>query len=102
VHRVNQALHEVSDGSEPTIAMQEIVAGLSSCLRSLVVFRGRHYRIANEAYNEENRLFELGSGGGSVQLLGHILDLTKQNSNLIRRQASLRTDDVNLESVAAP
>ena len=54
-------------------------AGLALCraLRVLTVFRGKHLTIARRAYREEIRLYPVGSGGGSVELLTRILDLTR-------------------------
>ena len=41
------------------------------------MFRGKHLTIARRAYREEIRLYPVGSGGGSVELLTRILDLTR-------------------------
>ncbi|MCD0444091.1 DUF1864 family protein [Glycomyces sp. A-F 0318] len=56
------------------------LTALHRVMRSLVVFRGRHLGIARKAYKEEVRLYELGSGGGSIGLLQSILDLTRENA----------------------
>ncbi|WP_017975056.1 monodechloroaminopyrrolnitrin synthase PrnB family protein [Actinopolyspora halophila] len=61
---------------------------LAGVLRTIVTFRGRHYRIARQAYQEEVRLYPLGSGGAGVDLLQRVLLLTRQNA----RVASERTD----------
>ncbi|MEV7617221.1 monodechloroaminopyrrolnitrin synthase PrnB family protein [Streptomyces sp. NPDC089799] len=57
--------------------------GLRQALRSLTAFRGKHLVMARRAYHEEVRLYELGSGGGSVGLLEDILTLTRENGALI-------------------
>lgn len=61
---------------------------LAGVLRTIVTFRGRHYRIARQAYQEEVRLYPLGSGGAGIDLLQRVLLLTRQNA----RVASERTD----------
>jgi hypothetical protein len=60
---------------------------LRDTLRALVIFRGRHLTLAREAYREEVRLYPLGSGGGSLELLSEITSLTRQNAALLRHLA---------------
>jgi hypothetical protein len=57
---------------------------LARMLRTVSVFRGRHLGIARQAYREELRLYRLGSGGASVDLLRDILDLTRENVQLTK------------------
>ncbi|WP_158822204.1 monodechloroaminopyrrolnitrin synthase PrnB family protein [Streptomyces sp. NRRL F-5727] len=52
---------------------------LREALRTLASFRGKHLVMARRAYQEELRLYQLGSGGGSTELLDEILALTRQN-----------------------
>jgi monodechloroaminopyrrolnitrin synthase len=52
-------------------------------LRVLVTFRGRHLGIARRVYDLDDTYTE-GSGGGSVDLLRQILDLTKENARRSR------------------
>jgi monodechloroaminopyrrolnitrin synthase len=70
-------------------------SGLALCrvLRVLTVFRGKHLTIARRAYHEDLRLYPVGSGGGNVELLTHILDLTRTVSAQVNhgRPASLPT-----------
>jgi hypothetical protein len=57
--------------------------GLRKALRSLTSFRGKHLVMARRAYRAEVRLYELGSGGGSVELLEEILTLTRKNGAMV-------------------
>lgn len=61
--------------------------GVRKALRSLTSFRGKHLVMARRAYHSEVRLYELGSGGGSVELLAEILALTRQNAAMINTAA---------------
>jgi monodechloroaminopyrrolnitrin synthase len=56
---------------------------LRRLLRTVVVFRGRHLGIARQAYQADLRLYPVGSGGGSVELLREIIDLTRRNAVLV-------------------
>lgn len=56
---------------------------LRQALQTLTSFRGKHLVMARRAYHEELRLYELGSGGGSVGLLEEILALTRHNSAML-------------------
>lgn len=60
-------------------------AALARLLRTSLVFRGRHLKIARQAYREELRLYQLGSGGGTVDLLRQVLDLTRDNERIARQ-----------------
>ncbi|MEV2242455.1 monodechloroaminopyrrolnitrin synthase PrnB family protein [Micromonospora sp. NPDC049891] len=63
---------------------------LRRALQTLTSFRGKHLVMARRAYHEELRLYELGSGGGSVGLLEEILALTRQNSAMLNATAVQR------------
>ncbi|MFG2294470.1 monodechloroaminopyrrolnitrin synthase PrnB family protein [Streptomyces sp. NPDC048603] len=80
--RIAKALCDpcTASGSE---AVQAGARGLRQALRSLTAFRGKHLVMARRAYHEEVRLYELGSGGGSVGLLEEILTLTRENGAVI-------------------
>ncbi|MCZ7431909.1 monodechloroaminopyrrolnitrin synthase PrnB family protein [Streptomyces sp. WMMC1477] len=60
---------------------------LVELLRTVTTFRGRHLRIARQAYREDVRLYPLGSGGGSVDLLREVLLLTRENARIARERA---------------
>ncbi|MEU0399850.1 monodechloroaminopyrrolnitrin synthase PrnB family protein [Streptomyces sp. NPDC006197] len=64
---------------DETRHVQAGVRALREALRTLASFRGKHLVMARRAYQEELRLYELGSGGGSTDLLDEILTLTRQN-----------------------
>jgi hypothetical protein len=72
VTRVAQALarHE-------SLQLFRSANALRRALRVLLVFRGRHLGVARRAYDEEIRLFPVGSGGGSVELLADVTTLTR-------------------------
>ncbi|MFI6403225.1 monodechloroaminopyrrolnitrin synthase PrnB family protein [Streptomyces sp. NPDC050548] len=67
-------------GTDPLLAGAR---GLRQALRSLTQFRGKHLVMARRAYHSEVRLYELGSGGGSIGLLEEILGLTRENGALL-------------------
>lgn len=54
-------------------------AALLEAIEVLVRFRGRHLGIARKAY-AVSTTYAVGSGGGSVELLKQILDLTRETS----------------------
>lgn len=66
-------------------------------LRALVVFRGKHLRMARQAYAEEIRLYELGSGGASVALLTNVLALTRENGALLCRSFAPKKQNCEAE-----
>ena len=57
---------------------------LARVLRTITVFRGRHLGIARAAYQADLRLYPVGSGGASVDLLRQIIDLTRESANLVK------------------
>lgn len=84
VSRVRAAFATVQPDEVPETLFQAALA-LFKVLRVLVTFRGKHLGIARKAYSAEVGLYSLGSGGGSIDLLRTILDLTRQNATLIRQ-----------------
>ncbi|WP_310718198.1 monodechloroaminopyrrolnitrin synthase PrnB family protein [Streptomyces lydicus] len=73
------------DAAEAERRMPDLRAGaeaLARLLRVIVVFRGRHLGIARKAYDADLRLFPVGSGGASVDLLKQIIDLTRTTARL--------------------
>jgi hypothetical protein len=74
--RVLDALRAGSgDPGEPLGASAR---ALSAIFRTLITFRGRHLTLVRGAYREDVRLYAVGSGGASVELVTHILRLTRQ------------------------
>ncbi|GIJ50364.1 hypothetical protein Val02_72500 [Virgisporangium aliadipatigenens] len=70
-------------GVNETPVLRRGAESLFRLLRTVVVFRGRHLGIARQAYQADLRLYPVGSGGASVELLRQIIDLTRQNSGLV-------------------
>jgi hypothetical protein len=83
--RVAEAMSE----PDAPATVQASAAALAAALRVLVVFRGKHVTYARKAYAEEDQEHG-GSGGGSIGLLQEILDLTRQNANLVREATGIR------------
>ncbi|MER5931121.1 monodechloroaminopyrrolnitrin synthase PrnB family protein [Streptomyces sp. NPDC002054] len=71
-------------------ALRESGEALARMLRVIVVFRGRHLGIARKAYDADLRLYPVGSGGASVDLLRQIIDLTRVTSEATRTTARRR------------
>ncbi|WP_083865182.1 monodechloroaminopyrrolnitrin synthase PrnB family protein [Nocardia brevicatena] len=84
VTRVTTALRLVPAGQAPP-NLRASTEALCRALRALVVFRGKHFTVARNAYAEEIRLYPLGSGGGSLQLLEQVTALTRENTGLMRK-----------------
>lgn len=82
-------------------AVRDATRALYGALRALMLFRGKHLSIARKAYQEEVRLYDLGSGGAPIELLRRILELTKDNSTAIsamyaeRRPVAQREDSAD-------
>jgi uncharacterized protein with PIN domain len=74
-HTITTSLAAVPDAIDPMVHASALA--LCQVLRVLTVFRGKHLTIARRAYHEEIRLYPVGSGGGSVELLTRILYLTR-------------------------
>lgn len=80
-------------GPDPQNAPAEVTAAATALVRALrvvVMFRGRHLGIARRVYEIDDTYTE-GSGGGSVDLLRQILDLTKENARLAPHVPANRT-----------
>ncbi|MGW2557765.1 monodechloroaminopyrrolnitrin synthase PrnB family protein [Streptomyces sp. NPDC001514] len=92
VTKVEAALTEAGVGDAaagaPPPQLLDTARSLAAVLRTLTVFRGKHLTIARKAYRDEVRLYELGSGNGSITLLHQILALTKENVTLVRWRAA--------------
>lgn len=74
--------------AEPDSAVLRAAAEATvRALRTIVTFRGRHLGIASQVYELETQEYSTGSGGGSVDLLREIMNLTKLNARLVRQSA---------------
>ncbi|MEU7752214.1 monodechloroaminopyrrolnitrin synthase PrnB family protein [Micromonospora sp. NPDC049171] len=71
-----------------SLVLRRGAEALARVLRTVVVFRGRHLGIARQAYQADLRLYPVGSGGASVELLRQIIDLTRQNAGLVQARRS--------------
>jgi len=65
-------------------ALRASAQSMVAMMRAIIVFRGRHLGIARQAYEEDLRLYPVGSGGASVDLLREIIDLTRENAQLTK------------------
>ena len=79
--RVSVALAAAGSGGVPPTLYQAAEA-LLRVVDTLAVFRGQHFGLATKAYRAGVRLYERGSGGGSISLLRTILE---QNVRLARQ-----------------
>lgn len=76
------------DGADCGTALADSASALAGALRVLTRFRGMHLGIAQRAYDIEDRGFDVGSGGGSIDLLKEILGLTRQFANATGRRTT--------------
>ncbi len=88
VTQVTSALEVIGPEQAPP-TLQQAAEAMFKVLRTLAVFRGKHFGIAKKAYREEISYYKLGSGGGSIDMLRGILDLTRQNANLVKQVHTL-------------
>jgi hypothetical protein len=90
-------------GRDPEQAvLREGAAATVRALRTVVTFRGRHLGIASQVYETPAREFATGSGGGSVELLRDIMDLTKLNARLVHGSPAEPAGRVPLPREPAP
>jgi hypothetical protein len=82
--KVSAALAAVPQSGPLPDWLRASASALADALRVLVVFRGKHITYARRTYPPEYQ-DQAGSGGGTIALLQDILDLTRENANLVRR-----------------
>ena len=82
VSRLIDALQPLGE-APPGPELQASAKRFGDVLRTLIVFRGKHLGIARKAYKDDLKLYELGSGGGSIALLHDIMLLTRENARLL-------------------
>ncbi|WP_424187692.1 monodechloroaminopyrrolnitrin synthase PrnB family protein [Actinokineospora sp. G85] len=90
VTRVLRAHEDEVEHAATIPALRASAKSLASVLRTVTVFRGRHMGIARQAYQEDLRLYPVGSGGASVDLLREIIDLTRENAHLVKAMGQSR------------
>ena len=90
VTRVIQAYrNDLNETGRSAPSIRASAVALARMLRTVIVFRGRHLGIARQAYQADLRLYPVGSGGASVDLLRQIIDLTRHNAQLTKRTVRL-------------
>jgi hypothetical protein len=80
-------------------ALHASAVSIARMLRTVIVFRGRHLGIARQAYQEEVRLYPVGSGGASVDLLHDIITLTRENAQLVKTMGGRRGSEPARQTV---
>jgi hypothetical protein len=80
VSRLAAALREPA----PSPAVRAAAPACAEVLRALIEFRGKHVVFARKAYDPDTGLYPNGSGGGTIDLLATILELTRANRDLVR------------------
>ncbi|MFD7614372.1 monodechloroaminopyrrolnitrin synthase PrnB family protein [Streptomyces sp. NPDC059828] len=89
VTRLVDTFGDDPDGAERRMpGLRPSAEALARLLRVIIVFRGRHLGIARKAYDADLRLYPVGSGGASVDLLRQIIDLTRATSQLTQRPSA--------------
>ncbi|MFF9807850.1 monodechloroaminopyrrolnitrin synthase PrnB family protein [Streptomyces coeruleorubidus] len=92
VTRLVEAYGDDPDRAERRMpGLRPSAEALARLLRVIIVFRGRHLGIARKAYDADLRLYPVGSGGASVDLLRQIIDLTRTTAQMTRRPAPSAT-----------
>ncbi|MFI0423446.1 monodechloroaminopyrrolnitrin synthase PrnB family protein [Spongiactinospora sp. 9N601] len=90
-----------SDPHEAGPALTSSAAAIARMLRTVIIFRGRHLGIARQAYKEEVRLYSVGSGGASIDLLHDIITLTRENAQLMKTATEQRSADPETRGASA-
>ncbi|MFC9466866.1 monodechloroaminopyrrolnitrin synthase PrnB family protein [Streptomyces coelicoflavus] len=89
VTRLVAAYGDDPDAAERRMpGLRPAAEAIARLLRVILVFRGRHLGIARKAYDADLRLYPVGSGGASVDLLRQITDLTRATAQLTRRRGA--------------
>ena len=94
VTRVTAALSEVGDGPlDPRL--RAAATAVEESLRAMLMFRAKHITVARKSYQEDLRLFPVGSSGGSVELLTSIVQLTRDNALAVRRRPASPSESMS-------
>ncbi|MGA8112617.1 MAG: monodechloroaminopyrrolnitrin synthase PrnB family protein [Actinocatenispora sp.] len=94
VTRVTAALAEAGD--DPLDArLRAAATAVEQSMRALLRFRAKHITVARKSYEEDLRLFPVGSSGGSVELLTSIVQLTRDNAMLVRPRHGARSENLS-------
>lgn len=87
VSKLERAIEEHGTDRLPP-SVEASAQAVAAVLRTVKTFRGRHFRIARQAYDEKVRLYDSGSRGGPIALLRRVLALTRENEALVARRSS--------------
>lgn len=82
---VTRILPLIEDSPNPVVI--SCAESLGRALKILLEFRAKHLVIAKQAYDESVRSYEVGSGGGTIELLHEIVDLTRQQREAVKSMA---------------
>jgi len=80
-----------SAGGRASPILYGSVEALSRVLRALVVFRGKHFTVTRAAYDVDLRIYDVGSGGGDLELLSYFSTYTRDITSLLRRSLTSST-----------
>jgi hypothetical protein len=75
---------EAIESPEPPPTVLAAATALYGVLRVLLTFRGRHKVMAEKAYRPELRLYPVGSGGYSTDVVARILSVTLERASALR------------------
>jgi hypothetical protein len=98
VTRVVAALDD--EPTAPAASLLDAATALHSVLRVLLTFRGRHKVLAEKAYRPEVRLYPVGSGGYTTDVVARILGITLEYDAALRAAAG-RAFGVGLQESSA-
>jgi hypothetical protein len=71
-------------------ALFRAAAAVYAILRVLLAFRGRHKVLADKAYDPNVRLYAVGSGGFSTDVVARILEVTRERAFELKRAVKRR------------
>jgi monodechloroaminopyrrolnitrin synthase len=93
---VTRVIEALNASTAADVAVTRGAIAVYAILRVLLAFRGRHKVMADKAYEPQVRLYPVGSGGFSTDVVARILEVTRSRSRELkqavkrRRNASLR------------
>ncbi|WNI14098.1 monodechloroaminopyrrolnitrin synthase PrnB family protein [Actinacidiphila sp. ITFR-21] len=76
-----------SAAGDPPAPVLRAAREVAALLRALVTFRGRHVRLARQAY-ADGPLYDTGSPGASPDVVRHVLALTRERAHQVRTLTS--------------
>ena len=97
---VTRVIAALKSTSAPAPRLLDAATALHNVLRVLLTFRGRHKVLAEKAYRPDVRLYSVGSGGYSTDVVARILGVTLERDAALRA-AVTRSFGVALQGAAA-